>query len=49
MPRSIIPVNGTNLFVEDSAQPNLPVMLCLHSLFLDSRMFEGQAAVFAGQ
>lgn len=49
MPRSIIPVNGTNLFVEDSAEPNLPVMLCLHSLFLDSRMFEGLAAFFAGQ
>lgn len=35
------------LFVEDSGEPDLPVVLCLHSLFLDGRMFEdfAQAAV----
>ncbi|QFQ86682.1 alpha/beta fold hydrolase [Paracoccus kondratievae] len=49
MPRSIIAVNGTHLFVEDSGEPDLPVMLCLHSLFLDSRMFDGLAAYFTGE
>ncbi|MEU0156226.1 alpha/beta fold hydrolase [Micromonospora fulviviridis] len=37
----IIHVNGTNLYVQDTGEANLPVVLCLHSLFLDGRMFDG--------
>lgn len=34
-----IRVNDTTLWVEDSGEKNLPNVLCLHSLFLDRRMF----------
>lgn len=34
-----IRVNDTTLWVEDSGEDGLPVLLCLHSLFLDRRMF----------
>lgn len=34
-----IRVNDTTLWVEDSGEANLPNLLCLHSLFLDRRMF----------
>jgi hypothetical protein len=34
-----IRVNDTTLWVEDSGEKDLPVLLCLHSLFLDRRMF----------
>ncbi len=34
-------VNGTTLWVEDSGPQDAPVILCLHSLFLDGRMFAG--------
>ncbi|MCR6497409.1 alpha/beta hydrolase [Shinella sp. CPCC 101442] len=47
MTPSLIAVNGTNLYVEDSGEPDLPVILCLHSLFLDSRMFDGLVAYFS--
>lgn len=36
-----ISVNGTNLHVEDTGEEHLPPLLCLHSLFLDGRMFDG--------
>jgi pimeloyl-ACP methyl ester carboxylesterase len=45
----IIEVNGTNLFVQDTGEEDLPVVLCLHSLFLDGRMFDGFVEAAAGQ
>jgi 3-oxoadipate enol-lactonase len=44
----IIPVNGTNLFVQDTGETDLPVVLALHSLFLDGRMFDGFVDAAAG-
>jgi 3-oxoadipate enol-lactonase len=44
----IVPVNGTNLFVQDTGERNLPAVLCLHSLFLDGRMFDGFTKVASG-
>lgn len=49
MTSRIVPVNGTNLFVQDSGESDLPVVLCLHSLFLDGRMFDDFAAAAAGR
>jgi len=34
-----VSVNDTVLWVEDSGEDGLPIILCLHSLFLDRRMF----------
>ena len=45
----IIPVNGTNLFVQDTGEGDLPVVLALHSLFLDGRMFDGFVDAAAGR
>lgn len=45
----IVEVNGTNLFVQDTAEEDLPVVLCLHSLFLDVRMFDGFVEAAAGR
>ncbi|NUU38586.1 alpha/beta fold hydrolase [Pseudomonas sp. C2B4] len=36
-----IQVNGTTLWVEDTGEADLPVVLCLHSCFLDGSMFDG--------
>ena len=36
-----VPVRDTILWVEDTGEVDLPVILCLHSLFVDGRMFEG--------
>lgn len=44
----IVPVNGTNLFVQDTGEDDLPVVLALHSLFLDGRMFDGFVDAAAG-
>ncbi|MFJ5260042.1 alpha/beta fold hydrolase [Streptomyces sp. NPDC088387] len=44
-----IKVNGTELFVRDTGEENLPVVLALHSLFLDGRMFEGFRDAAAGK
>jgi 3-oxoadipate enol-lactonase len=44
----IIRVNGTNLFVQDTGEADLPVVLALHSLFLDGRMFDGFVDAAAG-
>ncbi|MFI0420064.1 alpha/beta fold hydrolase [Spongiactinospora sp. 9N601] len=44
-----IKVNGTELFVRDTGEENLPVVLALHSLFLDGRMFEGFKDAAAGK
>ncbi|MBA4607631.1 MULTISPECIES: alpha/beta fold hydrolase [Aeromicrobium] len=32
---------GTTFHVEDTGEDDLPVVVCLHSLFLDHRMFDG--------
>jgi 3-oxoadipate enol-lactonase len=42
-------VNGTELFVEDSGERDLPPVLALHSLFLDGRMFDAFAGAAAGR
>lgn len=39
----------TELFVEDTGEGDLPVVLGLHSLFLDGRMFDGLADALAGR
>lgn len=40
---------SAELFVADSGEADLPVMLCLHSLFIDHTMFEELAAAAAGR
>jgi 3-oxoadipate enol-lactonase len=40
---------GTVLFVDDTSEPDLPIVLCLHSLFMDGRMFDGFVAAAAGR
>lgn len=40
MPTSLLPINGIKMYVDDTGEPDLPVVLCLHSLFLNSRMFD---------
>ncbi|GCD96158.1 alpha/beta fold hydrolase [Embleya hyalina] len=35
-----LPVAGTTLHVDDTDEPDVPPVLCLHSLFLDNRMFD---------
>lgn len=42
-------VNDTVLWVEDTGETNLPVVLCLHSLFLDGRMFQQLVEAAAGK
>ena len=44
-----IQVNGTTLWVEDTGEAYLPVLLCLHSCFLDGTMFEGVVQAASGK
>lgn len=44
-----IQVNGTTLWVEDTGEAHLPVVLCLHSCFLDGTMFDGLVQAAAGK
>lgn len=44
-----ISVNGTTLHVEDTGEEHLPPLLCLHSAFLDGRMFEDLVPAAAGR
>lgn len=44
-----IQVNGTTLWVEDTGETHLPVVLCLHSCFLDGTMFDGLVQAAAGK
>ncbi|BAN48756.1 alpha/beta fold hydrolase [Metapseudomonas resinovorans] len=44
-----IQVNGTTLWVEDTGETDLPVVLCLHSCFLDGSMFDGVVQAAAGK
>ena len=32
MPTSLLPINGIKLYVDDTGETDLPVVLCLHSL-----------------
>lgn len=49
MTASHLEVNGTRLFLEDSGETDLPTVLCLHSLFLDGRMFDEFATAARGR
>lgn len=40
---------GSTFHVEDSGEADLPLVVCLHSLFLDHRMFDGLVAAGAGR
>ncbi len=42
-------INGTTLWVEDTGETDLPVILCLHSCFLDGTMFEGLVKAAEGK
>jgi 3-oxoadipate enol-lactonase len=44
-----IAVRDTILWVEDSGETELPPIICLHSLFLDGRMFDDLVSAAAGQ
>ncbi|MEO5900439.1 MAG: alpha/beta hydrolase [Ilumatobacteraceae bacterium] len=45
----MVELPDTTLFVEDSGETDLPIVVCLHSLFLDGRMFDGFAAAASGR
>ena len=47
--QKIVAVRDTHLFVDDTGEQDLPVILCLHSLFLDSRMFDGLVDAVRGR
>lgn len=49
MPQSLQTINDVELFVDDTGETDLPVVLCLHSLFLDARMFDGFVDVARGR
>lgn len=49
MPGTGLQVNDTVLWVEDTGERDLPVILCLHSLFLDGRMFDAFTEAAAGR
>src|SRR5580765_4839733 len=42
-------INGTTLWVEDTGESDLPVILCLHSCFLDGTMFDGLVKAAKGK
>ncbi len=48
-PSTQVPVPGAELYVEDSGERDLPVVVALHSLFMDGRMFDRFAADAAGR
>src|SRR5215207_9827332 len=48
MPDSAEAADGA-LFVADSGEADLPVVLCLHSLFMDGRMFDAFVQEAAGR
>lgn len=43
-PGAIMELNGTTIFVADSGETSLPVLVCLHSLWFDHTMFDGLMA-----
>ncbi len=46
---SFMNINGSNFWVADTGEAHLPVILCLHSCFLDGTMFDGLVAAAAGK
>lgn len=44
-----IAVRDTILWVDDTGEPDLPPVLCLHSLFLDGRMFDCLVPAVSGR
>src|SRR5690554_3512927 len=40
MAENLVSVNGIKMYVADTGEADLPAVLCLHSLFLDARMFD---------
>lgn len=48
MTESLITINGIKMYVADTGG-DLPAVLCLHSLFLDARMFDGLVERAAGK
>lgn len=44
-----IPVRDTILWVDDTGETDLPPILCLHSLFLDGRMFDALVPAAKGR
>lgn len=49
MTSKMIFANGTNIHVEDTGEEDLPVLLCLHSAFVDGRMFDKLVPAAAGR
>ena len=47
--QQVVAVRDTHLFVDDTGEEGLPIILCLHSLFLDSRMFDGLIDAVRGE
>lgn len=43
-----VQVAGTSLHVDDTGEESLDAVVCLHSLFLDNRMFDGLVEAAAG-
>jgi pimeloyl-ACP methyl ester carboxylesterase len=46
---SFMTINGSKFWVADTGETELPVILCLHSCFLDGTMFDGLVAAAAGK
>ena len=46
---SFMDINGAKFWVADTGETQLPVILCLHSCFLDGTMFDGLVAAAAGK
>jgi 3-oxoadipate enol-lactonase len=42
-------INGGKFWIADTGETQLPVILCLHSCFLDGSMFDGLVAAAAGK
>ena len=49
MTESLVSINGFKMYVADTGETHLPAVLCLHSLFLDARMFDGFVDWAAGR
>lgn len=45
----MIGINDSAIWVDDSGERNLPVILCLHSLWMDGSMFDGLADAAKGK
>jgi 3-oxoadipate enol-lactonase len=43
------PTGSTALFVDDTGEQDLPVVVCLHSLFMDGRMFDSFVEAASGR